>query len=403
MKNDFLIVDFFGEFSLKYNDNTIMEKHYQNSKVSLLLKYFLANRSKGFTREHLMDLLYENEETENPINALKIIIHRLRKELDATGISNEEWIENKNGKYYWNPSIPCKIDIENFDEMLEKASKTGISKEKKLEYYISAINVYKGEFLGHGLSDNWAIPVRVHYQQAFIETLKKAFEIIKDLKDYKLLYNIANHGAEIYPLDEEIAFEKISGLKGIGRTKEAIHEYIVLEEMIFNEYGVAPSNQLSSLFAQIKDTTQNIADSVIDVKKFLDEGENEEGAYYCNLENFSDNYKIISRGLERSGLSAFLMLCSIVNEQGKLIENEGKLIEASKILKNATKDALRRGDLYTRYSTSQYIYLLIGINQENCSIVFKRVEENFKKAIKNNSYNIKYKAISALEMSSLIK
>ena len=398
MENNLLKVNFLGEFSLYYKDEPILESYSKNNKVVFLLQFLLYHRGKSFTKESLMDLMYEEEETENPANALKIIVHRLRKLLIAIGLPEADYIENFDGKYRWNTCIPCEIDTAIFDEAFKTVCTSSTSKEKILESYLQAINVYKGDFLGHNSSEKWIVPLKVYYQERYIKAFKKSFELLNENQDYALMYSIANKGTAIYPYDEEILYIKIFALHAMGKTKEAIHEYTLAVDLILDEFGVAPSMELVKLFSEISSSTQKLTESVNDVKKNLNNMENDGGAYYCNYQNFSDTYRFLTRGLERSGLSAFLMLCSITGKQGKLLEDEELVKEASTQLRNATKEALRKGDLYTRYSASQYLYLLVGINQENCRLVFERVENNFRKYVKSKPITINYKVISAADM-----
>src|SRR5665648_1097289 len=301
-------------------------------------------------------------------------------------------------RYRWNTNIPCEIDTAIFDEAYKTACTPSTPKEISLEYYLKAISVYKGDFIGHNSSEKWVMPIRVYYQETYIKAFKKSFEILKENQDYGLMYSIANQGTTIYPYDEEILYIKIFALHAMGKTKEAIREYTLAVDLILDEFGVIPSMEFIKLFSEISSSAQNLTESVNDVKKHLNDIENDEGAYYCNFQNFSDTYRFLTRGLERSGLSAFLMLCSIKDKQGKPLEDDELLKEASRQLKNATKDALRKGDLYTRYSASQYLYLLVGINQENCRLVFERVENNFRKNVKSKPITINYKVISAADI-----
>lgn len=48
-------------------------------------------------------------------------------------------------------------------------------------------------------------------------------------------------------------------------------------------------------------------------------------------------------------------------------------------LEQALKNSLRSGDLYTRYSTNQYLILLIGIEEENCGLVIERINDNMER------------------------
>jgi DNA-binding SARP family transcriptional activator len=398
MENNLLKVNFLGEFSLLYNDEIVLESYSKNNKVICLLQYLLFHRGKSFSKESLMELIYEDDEIENPENALKIIVHRLRRFLITIGLPKADYIENSDGKYRWNPNIPCEIDTEIFDMSLKMAYSKSLPDNKSLEFYLKAIDIYKGEFLERNYMQKWVVPSRVYFQKAYVKAFIKLFEILRENKDYSLMYSVADKGTAIYPYDEEILFIKIFALHAMEKTKEAIREYTLAVDIILDEFGVEPSIELVKLFSEISSATQNKTESVNDVKKQLNDMETDGGAYYCNFQNFADTYRFLTRGLERSGLSAFLMLCSITNKQGKAFENDKLLMEYSKHLKNATKDALRKGDLYTRYSVSQYLYLLVGINQENCRLVYERVENNFRKNIKNKPVTINYKVVSAADI-----
>lgn len=396
-------VRFFKEFSLSWGDQVLLEGPLKSSKVNLLLQYFLAHRSKLFTKEHLIELLYEGEEMDNPNNALKIIIHRLRKQFLAVGLPEQEYILNLHGKYGWNPEINCTVDIEEFEMTLKRGLHQNAPEEAALQLMLEAIHLYQGDFLGYSLTDSWVIPERVRYQEQYKQLLLRAFTLIKKKEDYILLLYIASRSLEIYPTDEELSMEKIRALHQMGKNKEAIAEYNRIVDLIFSEYAVTPSEELQQLYAIVSASTQKNAANVDEVKQSLEEEEEEDGAYFTNYQNFADSYRFLVRGLERSGLSAFLMLCSMVNKQGKLLDGDEILGEASNALKMASKASLRRGDLYTRYSPSQYLYLLVGINQENCQIVFHRIEKHFKKEIKNSQGSLKYKVVSAADIKKLFK
>lgn len=394
-------ITFFKEFSLSQGGHLILEGPLKSSKVFQLLQYFLAHRSKSFTKEHLIELLYGDEFVDNPTNALKIIVHRLRKQILSLGLPEREYIVNYNGKYGWNPEIPCQVDIEIFEHTMKRALHPHAPEEESLKLMLEAIHLYQGPFLGNSLTESWAIPMRVRFEEAYKHLMVRAGQLIRKKEDFILLLYIASHGLEIYPMDEDFSREKIFALHQLGKTKEAIGEYNRIVDLIFNEYGVTPSEELQELYKKVSATTQKSAINVDEVKNYLEEGEDDNGAYFTNYQNFADSYRFLVRGLERSGLSAFLMLCTMVNKQGKLLDEEILLAHASDALKTASKASLRRGDLYTRYSPSQYLYLLIGINQENCSIVFDRIEKHFRKEFRGNQVNLKYKVVSAADIKKL--
>ena len=56
----------------------------------------------------------------------------------------------------------------------------------------------------------------------------------------------------------------------------------------------------------------------------------------------------MSRMLERSGQSAYLMMCWITNKQGHHIEQRTQVAQVMPQVGEAIHSALRRGDIYAR-------------------------------------------------------
>ena len=132
-------ITFFKEFSLSQGGHLILEGPLKSSKVFQLLQYFLAHRSKSFTKEHLIELLYGDEFVDNPTNALKIIVHRLRKQILSLGLPEREYIVNYNGKYGWNPEIPCQVDIEIFEHTMKRALHPNAPEEESLKLMLEGL------------------------------------------------------------------------------------------------------------------------------------------------------------------------------------------------------------------------------------------------------------------------
>lgn len=59
-------------------------------------------------------------------------------------------------------------------------------------------------------------------------------------------------------------------------------------------------------------------------------------------------------------------------------------------VESAIRHAIRRGDLYTRYSDNQYLILLMEIKQEDCRNVVERINEKMSKESRKNylSYHV---------------
>ena len=71
--------------------------------------------------------------------------------------------------------------------------------------------------------------------------------------------------------------------------------------------------------------------------------------------------------------------------------------EASKALKIAICNSLRRGDFYTRYNESQFLIMLSGTTLENCQVISARIDRNFRKDFAGH-FRINYYMASVAEL-----
>ena len=68
----------------------------------------------------------------------------------------------------------------------------------------------------------------------------------------------------------------------------------------------------------------NVPQAIKDIKGgLLQEKETENGAYYCSLPSFIDEYRLIRRMGERIDKSVYLMLCTLTDGKGNPLESGG--------------------------------------------------------------------------------
>ena len=81
-----------------------------------------------------------------------------------------------------------------------------------------------------------------------------------------------------------------------------------------------------------------------------------------DYETFKRIYQFVARGLERSGDSAYLLLLTLEEDEDELDPErmEGLMEELYEIIRNA----LRKGDAFTQYSSSQYLLMVLGTFRE---------------------------------------
>ena len=113
--------------------------------------------------------------------------------------------------------------------------------------------------------------------------------------------------------------------------------------------------------------------------------------------SFIDAYHILSRNMERSGQSVYMMLLTLVDYEGKKIANQNKLEIRGKLLQEAISITLRQGDTYCKYSSSQFLLLLVGTSKESCKIVYRRILNKYK-MLAGPRAEIEYSVVSLADL-----
>ena len=113
-----------------------------------------------------------------------------------------------------------------------------------------------------------------------------------------------------------------------------------------------------------------------EILEHLQEPDTGEGAMQCDYDYFKVLCYAESRSMERSGAAAHVALLRISSGEKSL---SGRSL--SRIMEQfgaVLRQNLRRGDVISRCSKSQYIVLLPGANYENSCMVCRRVIAAFR-------------------------
>ena len=165
--------------------------------------------------------------------------------------------------------------------------------------------------------------------------------------------------------------------------------------------GISPTNsRIGSSNRRARSRISSSVQGMEDIKKGLNEKEYGSGAYYLSYPSFVDSYRVIRRMTERNGQSVYLMVVSICDAKGNPIETKERIEQLAEGLKTAIGKSLRRSDLFSLYSPTQFVILLNGAKEEDCDMIFNRINQNFGKDHKSWKKCLKYHIASAVELKA---
>lgn len=389
-----LKVQMLGDFVMSYQGKVIQMGRNQTTKVMQLLQLLLYAGPQGLTRLQIMEKLYNAKMEGDWANNLRVTVFHLRRLLEDTELPKEQYISTQNGRYCFVSSFPIEVDVVRFEELLEEAG-TAKDEERGLELLKEACYYYKGYFLPSLSGEEWAVVAGAHFQNLYFAALEEVCKRMEERKEYTELLELSSRAAALYPFDEWQIWQ-IKCLMGLGRSMEAVTLYEKTTELYFNELNTSPSEKMLECFRQMSSQIELKAADFNKLRETLMENEPKRGAYCCSYPSFVDSYRMLARQMERTGLSIYLILCTLIDERRKKGSEREK--ELSEKLKDSIQEALRRGDIFTRYNLNQYLVILTGICKEECSIATNRIDACFRKREGSRRVRVSYRVASIMNI-----
>ncbi len=385
-----------GGFTIHYKGHPISFSKGGRFKSIQLLQILLIHMKAGISKEELFQHLYDWEVITDRNNSLNSLIYRLKKQLVAAGLPKEDYISLKNGICSWCTEITTWVDSIAMEELIEKAREG--SHEERERLLKKACDLYQGEFLPENANEMWVAVENTRLKALYEKGVLELCGIWEKQGEYQQMLELYTRIAEFYPYEEWQVYQ-IDCLLEMGQYDKAYEIYQKTVKTYSDELGVPPSPRMVKQFQKMNGRLINRENSLLKVKEQLSEEAESPGAYYCPYPSFIDTYRFVCRILERSGQSLFLMLCGLRYE-GLSEKNEKE--DMDRLLK-VIEETLRRGDVFTKYSSSQCLILLSGTHSEDCELIFGRIRRRFQILYPHLSCRIEYEIVEIIELAGKFK
>lgn len=370
-----------GGCSLTYGDKTIGDANYHLKKPWMLLAYLITFRSREVPVDELINLLYPGEYGKSPQGALKTLVYRVRAMLEELELpDNRELIEAARGSYAWNAGVPVQVDADLFELACQRVGTPWLTPEERLETCMAALAFYRSDFLSKAMGEGWVKRLAAHYHSLYIHLVQTTVGLLAAQERWEDVIPICGRAIQIDGYEESFYFYLIRGLVRTGQTRQALERYKRMYSLFYTELGLTPSAEIAELYQEIsrggsRDASRETEDLAA-ISRFLLREERLTGAFFCELEVFTDIYNLEARSIARSGRSVNLAMISAFMRDGSTpslrllngyMEKLGDCIQAT----------LRRGDVVTQYSSNQYLLLLPAPTPDKGQLALDRILSRF--------------------------
>ncbi len=223
------------------------------------------------------------------------------------------------------------------------------------------------EFLYYldGVTDEEAVTKKV---QELLEAFEKKRQEVEVLKDAELSIGISISGADGREFEELY-----------GRADKAL-------------YLVKQNQGLRYGFYQKSGLLRTPEQSQGDLDKIMDAIKNREvyqGAFQVDYDDFNHVYDFVKHMSERSRKETQLLLFTLFSSNGSEVKLE-RMEAAMQCMEQAICKSLRGVDVGARYSSSQFLVVLLGTERENVRVVTDRIVQNYFKLYGEKDITLTY-------------
>ena len=405
-----IYVQMLGGFSITVGDEKLDLGSNSKANFLKLTEIVLLRGMGGVSKRDLIDGIFGHKSLLDENNSLNNLLHQARTQLKKPGMPGRKIIDGKRGVYAPenNPDYEYILDVQEFEDVCLKA-KSEKKDDKKLYYYQKAFGIYGGELLPEFATDYWVILESVRLKRLYDDVVDFLGKHYKEAEDFEALFDLYDKANKIYP-DNGWQIEMIDALILRKEYKTAYELYTKCAHYYQDELEVPIPDALRSCYERLSDNVRVVTDDIRQIQANIirkDEklksemGTRKIGAYLCPFTSFIDVYHVLRRNLERRGSSIFMMLCTLVDYEGKPIQNQEKLNARAEILQQSLSEGLRKGDVYTKYSSSQYLILLIGTKREDCAIIYQRLSRRVKE-LAGSRAEFRYRIVSLAEIPGIL-
>ena len=361
-------VSMLGEFTLQFGDALLRESGTRSRRIFGLLSFLICHRGHPVSQYKLIDLLWgDSGEITNPENTLRILLHRTRSQLDQLyDGAGRECILRKDGSYIWNPEIPVEADYEQFEALIQNPQGS------RLENLLQALQLYRGEFLFRQSSDSWVVPICTHFQNLFLEASREAAQLLMEQQRTQEAAEVCRRWLAAEPYSEAACQMLMQVLAAAGNPQGAGELYEAFSRRLFDDFGIRPSEDTRRVYRNLVHSPVDRTMDMDEVLEHLQEPEGPPGALQCDYDYFKMLCYAERRAIERSGAVTHVALLSISGTPDKPLSKRS-LNRIAEQLGQCLRTNLRRGDVISQCSASQYIIMLPKANYENSCMVCRRV------------------------------
>lgn len=380
-----------GRFAIVIDGNDIVAQLGKSKKGLALLQYLILQEGDAVPNSQLYEVLWPSDSSSNPESALKTLVSRMRTILGKHSETLSKCIVTERGSYRFDVNSAIEVDLYEFKRLRQQMMKKAEIGEEDIPIFQRGIDVFTGDLLSDGnRQESWAMPYYIELHGEYLKFVYRYIDFLEQTDRGEDVIYVCRKALEIDTFDERLHISLMSAMLRRGSINEALMQHKHATEIYYKYLGMQPTEAIQEFYKKIISADKTLEESLSYICDDLQTASSNVGAFICEYAIFKEIYNLQVRNLERMNLHVYVMLVMLQGMDGKNVEPM-KLNNMMSGLQEILKSNLRKGDVVSQFSASQYALLLPMDCKESGAIVMERVKRAFYKRYARSNVVLNYR------------
>ena len=238
-----------GTFKVIREGKQLLDKDWGRDKTLQLFQFMVTSRSRGaLHKEQIMDRLWDDYDDKT----FKVAMHGINKTLEPDRPSRvDPKYVTRSGLSYQLSHQHIWVDAEVFEALITMGNKSSTVASDSIEYYRSALELYKGHFLPSRIYEDWSTAERERLQILAVGAYTQLAELLLS-KNPQESIRLCQEALTIDNVWEEAYRIQMKAYVNSGNRPLAIKTYERCKSTLNEEFGIDPLPVTKALLEEIK-------------------------------------------------------------------------------------------------------------------------------------------------------
>ncbi|MBL8065088.1 MAG: AAA family ATPase [Chthonomonadaceae bacterium] len=231
-----LEVRLLGKLEAQVSENPPVSQFRSTSAASVLAYLALAIH-RIVSKDELCEAVWPESDRALARGALRTALHSLRGTFEGS-LPGDVLLRSDRNSVWLDPDL-VSSDYKLFQDQAV-AGLAQSAPDDRSELLASAVDLVDGPLLPE-IEDWWVRPHKIAFEEVFGQAVSQLIRDLADLGHVESAIAIGRAAVTVTPLREDIHVELIRLFNSLGRGSEAIKQYELLEGLLDEQWGEAPS------------------------------------------------------------------------------------------------------------------------------------------------------------------